>query len=77
MIHTRLSALLSVMDKFSKIKFDICSLTRSGAYEGTVRDFYKTVLYEAYSCDLVCEIKITGNFGSGFITHIKVAPPID
>ncbi len=77
MVHTRLGSLLSVMDRFAKIKFDICSFEKSGTFEGTVRDFYKTVLYEAYSCDMVCEIKITGNYASGFVTHIKVAPPID
>lgn len=77
MVKAKLCDLVSVLDKFSKVKFELCSFNTPYEFEGTVKQFIQSRLYQIYATDYVSELKITGDCVLGCVANIKLAPPID
>ena len=77
MVSARLCDLVSVLDKFAKIKFELCSFNYPYEFEGTVKQFTESRLYQTFACDVICELKVTGDYLRGCTTLIKLAPAID
>lgn len=77
MVKAKLCNLVSVLDKFSKMKFELCSFDTPYEFEGTVKQFTESLLYQTFATDYICELKITGDCLTGCTALIRLAPPID
>lgn len=77
MIRAKLCNLVAVLNKFNKVKFELCSYNTPYSFEGTVKEFLQSRLYQIYACEYVSELTIHGDCVRECIAHIKLAPPID
>ena len=77
MVRSKLCNLVAVLDKYTKVKFILCSYSQPYEYEGIVKDFVKTPYYQNFSTDYICELTIRGDCLLNCVAEIKVAPCID
>ena len=77
MVKAKLCDSVSVLDRFSKVRFELCSFNYPYSFEGTVTEFTKSRLYQTYACDCICELQILGSCLKGCTALIKLVPPID
>lgn len=72
MICCKLVDFVAALDKRTRIEFVVSSMEKFAHFEGDVFDFLKSYLYQVYSTDFVCEIKITGNSTTNRVLKIVV-----
>ena len=77
MVRSKLCNLIAVLDKYAKIKFELCSYNQPYVFEGTVKEFINSNYYKAFSTDYICELTIYGDSLLNCVANIKLAPPID
>lgn len=77
MVKAKLCDLVSILDKFSKVRFELCSFNTPYEFEGTVKQFMQSRLYQIYATDCICELQVTGNYLRGCTALIKLVPAID
>ena len=77
MVKARLCDLVNVLDKFSMIKFELCSYNVPCEFVGTVKQFCASNLYRIFATDYICEFRVVGDCNKGCLAIVKLAPPID
>lgn len=77
MVKAKLCDLVSVFKDYQIIKFELSSYDTPYEFEGTIKEFVKSVYYRTFATDWVSELKITGDCLLRCSVVIKLVPPID